>query len=139
MICACVIFLTKGMFLLASCLRKNNVFDPCVLVTLWPFVMLPNSLVIVFAQVSFANGLVANFSKLVIVLPVSRWMTWFAKCSHDVCFHSSEVLVPSTNAVEDNAILKLGKSYGCRIVIILMGNDIMLLPLECKLVWPLVL
>lgn len=44
--------------------------------------MLPNSNVIVFVQISFVNKSVANFSYLVMDLPVLGWFTGFAMCSH---------------------------------------------------------
>lgn len=80
MICAHDIYLSVGMFLIAS--KKKVMIVPFISVALWPWIMLPNSMAIVLVHISFANVSVANFSKLVMVLLILGYLTFFAKYSH---------------------------------------------------------
>ncbi len=50
------LLLSAGMFLIISWSRKKTVLVPCVLVALWPYAMLPNSMANAFIHVSFVNG-----------------------------------------------------------------------------------
>ncbi len=56
-----MIFLSVGMFLIASWSRKKTVFVSGVLVALWPHAMLSSSMTIAVVHVSCVKWTLANF------------------------------------------------------------------------------
>ncbi len=50
---------------------------PGVLVYMWPCGMMPSSIAIAFVHDSFVKGLLVNFTYLVMVSPLSEWISGF--------------------------------------------------------------